>query len=85
MKKKSQKTIEENIDSILRDIKTKVLNSKKYSLDDVHVHEISFSANDGGCRPGQKQVCQNLGNDPFTGKPIIKCSCVPDPNLGGDA
>lgn len=77
MKQKSQKLIINNIDQIIADIKTKVLD--KHGLDDVHVHEISFSGRDG-CPDGQHRVCQSFGIDPITKKPIIVCNCVPDDN-----
>lgn len=76
MKQASKKIIENNIQEILGDIKTKVLN--KFDLNDVNIHSISFSSHDGHCPPGQSWVCQSLGIDPITHKPIIKCACVPD-------
>jgi len=63
----------------MADIKTDVLS--KHGLDDLHVTGITFSAS-GSCPIGSKQVCQYLGKDPKTGKPIIICNCVPDDDGG---
>ncbi|MFT3681036.1 MAG: hypothetical protein QM791_12230 [Ferruginibacter sp.] len=73
MKLKSKKLLKNNIDQILADIKKKVLD--EYGLTDVQISEISFSTHTG-CPPGKSWVCQSFGNDPVTGKPIIKCGCV---------
>jgi hypothetical protein len=75
MKKKSKKIINENIDQILKDIKTKVLN--EHGLDDVNISEITFSTQHE-CPVGSHWACQYLGKDPITNKPIMRCGCVPN-------
>jgi hypothetical protein len=73
--KKYTKIIQSRISDIMSDIKIQVLD--KHGLENLHVTGISFSTS-GGCPVGYKQVCQYLGRDPKTGKPIIVCNCVPD-------
>jgi hypothetical protein len=71
--KEQKKLIEENLPSILADIKSVVL--AKYGITGVNVAEISFDQQ-SGCPPGFTQVCKQFGKDPRTGQPIIKCKCV---------
>lgn len=48
---------------------------EKFNLTGLNVSEIHF-AKDAECPPGFVKRCQFFGNDPITGKPIIKCQCV---------
>lgn len=49
---------------------------EKFNISGVAVSEIHF-AQQSQCPPGFEKRCQFFGNDPKTGQPIIKCSCVP--------
>ncbi len=68
------KTINDNFSDIRDDV-NKLL-KEKYNLSAVHVSEIHF-AETPDCPPGYEPACQYFGKDPKTGKPIVKCTCVP--------
>lgn len=68
--KNQKKDIQSKISQIIKDINAEILD--RHELKGMFIREISFSSEacDG------EEICKYFGNDPHTGKPIIKCKCV---------
>jgi len=69
----SKQIIQDNVKSILKDIKDEIL--PRYNLDSMNIAEISFGE-EVDCPDGYELICKNFGNDPRTGRPIVRCKCV---------